>query len=275
MAAADPHWARRLHRDPGAPAFPPEARPWAGASTLAQPQPLSVLSSPGPAARRRPAAVHSTALPLPPGPGPPLAVPLPVSRSRRDRLHVRLAAREHRGPGVPAHIPECHGLPWTLQMMTRVDSALIVLQAVRAPEGDALDVVDPVRCRVRCDSCQPRSRQAVLAVLRQPPFLSFVKSRSAEHTPALELSAALPLPATRRGRRPRRAQVPALADALSPRSVHTASPGLEAAASGQRRAASRGGDPERFLGCPRRLDPAPPGTLFPGDRGGRPSRYSA
>ena len=46
MAAADPHWARRLHRDPGAPAFPPEARPWAGASTLAQPQPLSVLSSP-------------------------------------------------------------------------------------------------------------------------------------------------------------------------------------------------------------------------------------
>ena len=64
-------------------------------------------------------------------------------------------------------------------MMTRVDSALIVLQAVRAPEGDALDVVDPIRCRVRCDSCQPRSRQAVLAVLRQPPFLSFVKSRSA------------------------------------------------------------------------------------------------
>ena len=64
-------------------------------------------------------------------------------------------------------------------MMTRVDSALIVLQAMRASEGDALDVVDPVRCRVRCDSCQPRSRQAVLAVLRQPPFLSFVKSRSA------------------------------------------------------------------------------------------------
>ena len=134
VAAADPHWARRLHRNPGAPAFPPEARPWAGASTLAQPQPLSVLSSPGPAARRRPAAVHSTALPLPPGPGPPLAVPLPVSRSRRDRVHVRLAAREHRGPGVPAHIPECHGPPWTLQMMTRVDSALIVLQAMRAPE---------------------------------------------------------------------------------------------------------------------------------------------
>ena len=134
VAAADPHWARKLHRGPGAPAFPPEARPWAGASALAQPQPLSVLSSPGPAAPRRPAAAHSTALLLPPGPGPPLAVPLPVSRSRRDRVRVRLAAREHRGPRVPGHIPECLGPPWTFQMMTRADSALSVLQAVLALE---------------------------------------------------------------------------------------------------------------------------------------------
>ena len=83
--------------------IPAEARPWAGASALAQPQPLSVLSSPGPAARRQPGAAHSTALPLPPEPGPPLAVPLPVSRSRRDRVRVRLAAREHHGPGGPGH----------------------------------------------------------------------------------------------------------------------------------------------------------------------------
>ena len=84
-----------------------------GGVPLAQPQPLSVLSSPGPAARRRPAAVHSTALPLPPGRGhhSPFRSPfrthavivftydwLSVSTAVREFPRTFLNAMDHPGP---------------------------------------------------------------------------------------------------------------------------------------------------------------------------------
>ena len=49
---------------------------------------------------------------------------------------------KHRGPGVPAYIPECHGPLWTLQMMTRVDC-----QATSGIDPPATPKTDPPKKR--------------------------------------------------------------------------------------------------------------------------------